>query len=357
MKKHIKVTICILLLAMSFLGIYTYLYSQENVHLGKYRGLSTDMTIYNVTDGDIQTSLNELAEKYPNKKKVLTGTVKSNQKVTVDYSYKLKNETREKKSIEVTAGIDSIGFESKLVGKIVGETTEILVNYGDDESNEELKNQNITYKVTIKNIIEESTPKITNAFIKKHTKYNNIDEYKNYLKSEFITSYEKNAETQAGNKLISQIIKTSRVRKFPKDEVTKYEKNLKASYSDAASQMGITFEELLKYMNMDEKEFEKNVKNEAIFYVSKKLIVGAIANRQHISLTDNEYNEYLQNIANTYEDFNSVEDVQIYIDKNKTEDDLKSDALAEKVIKYLLKHNNITKHEESIEYQSVSISI
>lgn len=357
MKKQIKITIILCLITIIGMSLYTFVYSRENVHLGKYKGLSTKMTVYNIKDGDIKTSLNELAEKYPNKKKITTGTIKNNNKVNVSYSYKLNDKLMKNNDLDVIAGTNTIGFEEKLIGMIVGESSDIIVKYDNNFNDTDLAGKEITYNVTINYIVKESTPEITDEFIKKHTDYKTVEEYKNYLKSEFISSYEKNAKTIAGNNLIRQIIKTSRVRNYPNSEVEKYKENIKSSYEDAANQMDLSFDDLLKYMDLTTDEFNEDLTNEANFYVSKKLIVQAIAKKHFISISDTEFNEYLTNIANTYEDFDSVEDVQIYITKNKTEDDLRYDALSEKVIDYLLKHNNITEIKEDITYSSISISI
>lgn len=357
MKKSIKITILLSCIIIAIMSIYSYVYSTENVHLGKYKGLSTKMTTYNVTDGDIQTSLNELAKKYPNKKKIKKGQLENNQKASVDYSYTLDEKLIKNEDYEITVGVASIGFEDKLSDMIVGESKKIIVNYSDDDSDKTVAGKTITYHVKVNYIIEESTPEITDEFIKKNTKYKTVEEYKNYLKKEFISSYEKNAEATAGNTLIQQIIKTSRIRKYPTKDVEKYKKNIKASYEDAATQMNLTFEKLLKYMDMTEDEFNEKLEKEANFYVSKKMIVQAIAKKKFISISDDEFNAYLKTIADTYQDFDSLEDVQTYIEENKTEEDLRYDALAEKVIKYLLKHNKIEKISEDIEYQSISVQL
>ena len=289
MKKYQKISLIIFCLCIISLSIYAYVYSHENVHLGKYRGLTTTKVVYNIKDGDINTSLKELGNKYPNQKKITTGTIKDKSKINVSYAYEINNKIYKNDSMDVTAGENSIGFEKKLIGMIVGEKTKVIVKYASDETNKELRNKTITYEVKINYIIKETTPTINDVFIKKHTKYNTVEEYKNYLKSEFIKSYEKNAETTAGNKLIKKIIKTSRVRNYPKKDVEKYKKNIRASYEDAAKQMDISFERLLKYMDMNEKEFDRNLTNEANFYVSKSLIVDAIAKRNFIRLSDKEY--------------------------------------------------------------------
>lgn len=356
MKKSVKIVGTICLFIMICLSLYGYIYVHENVHLGKYKGLTTKMTTYKVTDGDIQTSLNELVTKYPNKKKVYSGTIKDGQNVYVEYSYQSDGKTI-KNSKEVTAGINSIGFEDKLVGTLVGETSKILVKYDDSETNKTFVNKKITFTVTSKYKIKETKSKVTDEFIDKNTEYKTVDEYKEYLKSEFISSYENNAKIEAGNKLIRKILKTSRVRNYPTKEVEKYKKNVRASYKDAASQMGISYKQLLTYMNLTNEEFENDLNNEANFYVSKKLIVKAIAKKHHITISDKEFKEYLKNISDTYSDFDSVKDLQKYIQENKTEDDLRYDALSEKVIDYLLKHNKVKTKEQTIEYRSLSVSI
>lgn len=352
MKKSKKIIITIFLLAIICMSIYTYIYATENVHLGKYKGLTTELTTYKILDGDIETSLKELANQYPNQEKVYSGTIKNEQKVNVDYSYELNNEKKYGTDVDLTVGTANIGFEDQLVGMTVGETSKILVDYSD-----ETENKKITYSVKINYIINETTPEITDRFIRKNTEYNSVKEYKEYLKSEFIKPYEKNAKATAGNKLIQQIINNSRIRNYPKDEVTAYEKNIKAAYQDAANQMNLSFEELLKYMDLTEDEFNQKLEKEANFYVSKKTIVEAIAKKHFIRVSDSEFEKYLSNISNTYSDFSSVEDVQKYITENETEDELRYDALAEKVIDYLLRLNTVEKNEEEIKYQSISVQM
>lgn len=121
--------------------------------------------------------------------------------------------------------------------------------------------------------------------------------------------------------------------------------------------MNLSFAELLKYMDLTEDEFNQKLEKEANFYVSKKTIVEAIAKKHFIRVSDTEFEKYLSNISDTYSDFSSVEDVQKYITKNETEDELRYDALAEKVIDYLLRLNTVKKNEEEIKYQSISVQM
>ena len=121
--------------------------------------------------------------------------------------------------------------------------------------------------------------------------------------------------------------------------------------------MGITFEKLLEYMNMSEEDYEKDLENEANFYVSKNLIVNAIAKKQFITLSNKEYEEYLSDISDTYEDFNSTDELEEYTNSIKTEEQLRNDALAEKVIDYLLKYNHIEENIEEIEYESAFVNV
>lgn len=360
MKKKYIISVFIFVVFAIAISIYTYIYASENVHLGKYKGLTTEKIEYKVDDGDIETSLNKLAEKYPNKIKEYKGTIEDNQSANITYTCKYNDETIESASgtKDFTAGVNDIGFEEKLVGLTVGEETNVVVAYSDNyEKNDDLKGKQVIYTIVVNYRIVKTTPEITDAFIRKNTDCNTIEEYKEELKNKFIEQYEKNAEEKAGNILIRKIIKKSRVRHYPKKEVEKYKENIDSYYKDAASQMNITFEELLTYMKMSEDDYKKDLENEANFYVSKKLIVAAIAKKQMITLTDEEYNNYLENISNSFNDFNSLDAVQEYVTKNKTEDDLRADALAEKVIQYLLKHNKVKTTEKTIDYVAANVEI
>lgn len=358
-KKCIIASFIFLIFAIS-LSLYSYNYATENVHLGKYKGLETEKISYTVEDGDIQTSLETFAKKHLTITKSYKGTVQDGETVNIQYVAKYNGET-----IKSASGIDDVdldnqdfGFEEKIVGMNVGETSDIMVVYSDNyEKNEELKGKQIVYTITVNYRNVKTTPEITDELIKKYTDCKTVEEYKNKLKKVFIQDYEKNAEEKAGNILIRKIITNSRVKDYPEEKVETYKKNIDAYYKDAAEQMGITFEALLTYMDMSEEDYEKDLDNEANFYVSKMLIVNEIAKKQHITLSDSEYETYLENISNSFQDFNSLDEVQDYANENKTEEDLRNDALAEKVIQYLLKHNNVKITEKTIDYVSANVEI
>lgn len=359
-KKTYLISGFILIVFSIAISIYTYTYATENVHLGKYKGLTTEKIEYTVDDGDIETSLKKLAENHPNETKKKKGTVGEDEKANVSYTCTYDGKTIESASGTKTVKVSTndLGFEKKLVGLMVGQTSEIPIAYSDTyEKNKELCGKQVVYTITVNYRIIETTPEITNEFIQKNTNCNTIEEYKEKLKDKFIEPYEKNAEEKAGNILIRKIIKKSRVKDYLEKEVKKYKKNIEAYYEDAADQMGITMKELLVYMDMSEEDYEKDLENESNFYVSKKLIVKEIAKKQMITLTDAEYNDYLENISDEYNDFNSLDDVKEYVTKNKTEDDLRADALAEKVIKYLLKHNKVKTTEKTIDYVAASVDV
>ena len=169
MKKKKIVAILLFIFLTAILCIYTYIYMTENVHLGKYKGLTTKMTVYKVTDGDIENSLKKLASTHPTIEKEYQGFIESGDLVNVDFICKDGNliiDTATNKNIDVTAGEYDIGFENKLIGMMVGESADIIVNYSDSFENSDLAGKQVTYTVNVNYKKIEKIEDITDEFVK-----------------------------------------------------------------------------------------------------------------------------------------------------------------------------------------------
>ena len=174
-KKTYLISGFILIVFSIAISIYTYTYATENVHLGKYKGLTTEKIEYTVDDGDIETSLKKLAENHPNETKKKKGTVGEDEKANVSYTCTYDGKTIESASGTKTVKVSTndLGFEKKLVGLMVGQTSEIPIAYSDTyEKNKELCGKQVVYTITVNYRIIETTPEITNEFIQKNTNCN-----------------------------------------------------------------------------------------------------------------------------------------------------------------------------------------
>lgn len=312
-KKIYIIAIILFLMSSAIIGIKGYKYYNENVHLGKYTGLTTEMISYTVSEESIDKKLESFVAVNPTITEVKTGTIEEGNTVNVTY-----NEITE----DVIAGTIEVGFEKAIVGMDVGKTLDLIID-----------GENYSVKINSIKIANES--KLTDEFIKENTDCKTVEEYKKELENEFLENYEANARVNAGNDLIRQILKTSRVRNYPDEDVEVYKEEIRLKYQSAATQLDITLEKLLEYMNMTEEDFEKDLEIEANFKVNKKLIVEAIAKERFISVSDKEFKEY-------------IADIEDYDEKN--EEAIRYDALAEKVYDFLLKKNKVKKIEKEIDY-------
>lgn len=126
------------------------------------------------------------------------------------------------------------------------------------------------------------------------------------------------------------MLENTEVSKYPEDEVKELCDATIEQYKSIAEYMGMEYEDYLEQNGTTAEDFEKQVEDSAKENVKQTMALKAIAEKEKLELSDEEYEKQLEKIAKSY----GYEDVDA-LKEAAEEEDLKDIALYNVVVDWL----------------------
>jgi len=273
------------------------------VTLGEYKGLEAEKTIYEVTDEDIQTQIDSgLAA---NTVEVTDRAVQEGDILNIDYvgsmdGAEFEGGTAEAQTLEIGSNSLIEGFEAGLIGANIGDEVELNLTFPDPyENNPDFAGKPVVFLVTVNSISE--APELTNEWVAENTEYTTIDEYKASIKESLQESNESRSESDLQTALFTLVVDDSEIKEYPEDllaeEVQNYKDQIESMYG---SMYDMTLDELIETMGYTEEEFEKLAQEQGKSYLTQKMVVQAIFNAEDVKITQEDYDEMMNEFAVSY---------------------------------------------------------
>ncbi len=269
---------------------------EDCVELGKYKGIKVSIA---VTQEDIDTEVENLLEEnvtYEQKK----GTVKDGDMVYADFAGyidgKKVDETSESDYIEIGSDEWLQGFSEAFIGAETGKEFSFDIDvpkgiYGDDA----IDGKKVTFKATVQYICgEKILPEYNDDFVQSisESEYKTVDEYNAYLKKELASEY----EAEKSEYSWSDVVESSKVKAYPESMLKAAKEKVLQEYYDMADLYGMSHDEIFQsFGRKNEQDFvENDLKELAEDTVKEQLVVRAIAAREKINYTEQEYADIVE---------------------------------------------------------------
>lgn len=295
-KSTVVIAVLIVAMVLAAAGIIVYSkmdpYSKINydkvLDLGKYKGLKTTETAEAITDEAVHEQIDSELASEATTKTVEKGTVKSGDKITIDYEGTINGEafaggTSENQSLVIGSGMMIPGFEEALIGKKIGEETVIDVTFPEDYQAESLAGKDAQFKVKIRNKEKTIPVDYNDEYVQNNLGYDSTKAYEAAVKKKLEKRAREDARQIASESLWMTVLDNTKVKKYPKglleDEIAAQKQQYKANaeYDDAEP---------------TEKEYRHMAKDS----LKEKLIVHAIAKKEHIKTTDEDFNKLCKDV-------------------------------------------------------------
>lgn len=344
MKKLIALLLTMVLiagLAVTFTGCAGEPYSKydltEYITLPDYDEYEVEVPSVKVTDADVQAEIKSILEKAATTKAVKEGTVKKGDSITIAYEGTLKDGTTsdgmKTEGTTITLGsagyID--GFEEGLYGATIGKTVSLDLKFPDPyTNNKDLSGKEVTFKVTVISKNVKVVPIFNDDFVKENSEFKNTADYKASLKKDLEKEKYDEALHEIKGELYSKIVEKTTVAKYPEKEVKAQKKELDAEYKSYAASYGYEWESFLSnQLQTDEDGYEKMLELYAKEIVKQEMVIYLIAQNEELSVTDEEYDTYLETMLTSsgfkneaeFKDYTGMS-LKKYAEENKLERDL-----------------------------------
>ena len=321
-----------------------YPYKLSNyVTLGDYWNAEYASGNPNVEDEDVEEKIKADLVKYKQTTSVKKeGTIKNGDTANIDYKGFLKGVqfeggTADGYSLEIGSGSFIDGFESGLIGKKAGEEVSLDLKFPDSYHNAEFAGKEVTFEVKINSVTEVVYPELTDELVSKISSKKTVSEYRQHIYDTLVEEKaEEVAKTNREN-LISAVIETCEIKKYPKDEVMKYKNNLITQYEKVAGNNGLDLETFVSYSGYTLDQFKELMEKNAQNIVAEEMIFIMIADKEGIELTESEFEAGVT----THMEENRYTSRDVFLD-DIGEDKLRGILLIDKTIDYML--GNIENH-------------
>ena len=322
----------------------------ENIKISVYKGVEVDKVDKpsEVTDDDVNTQIQSVLDENSTTEEVTGRAVKKGDTATIDFVGKMNGEafdggSGEDMDIELGAGYlegDILqDAESEIIGMKADDTKEMDLTIPEDYYfDDSLAGQKIHVTLTVNSVSEIERPELTDEFVASISDFDTVDAYKEDLKKSLEASADENNEYTAGSDALTQVVENSTFKGYPDDLYNKCK--------DLYDQTNQAYAEMLGLDVSDFEGTEEETKAAVESMVYEDMVITSIAEKEKLTVSDDEYQKYVEDNLETY-GMSSVEEFESTYSKDSVMEEL----LREKVQKLLLDNAKITEVSEEDYYQ------
>lgn len=305
----------------------------------KYKGLKVKREKIEVTKKEVEEEIQRLREQYA-EIELKEGKIKKGDTAVIDFEGFKENKAfdggkGENYPLEIGSNTFIPGFEDALIGLKSGDTKDVELKFPEDYPSEELKGQDVVFKVTIHEVKTRKLPEINEDLFDDlgledvHSK----EELEKHIEKEIKERKEKNAENKLIDEILESVAKETEIE-IPEELVHEEIHRMLHTYDERLHMQGLSLDQYLQFTKKTMEDMENELKDEAEKNITYRYMIEEIANKEKIEATDKEVDEEAERLAQMYQ-MTKEELINAFGDKEMIKYDLKMRRTIE-----FLKENN-----------------
>lgn len=204
------------------------------------------------------------------------------------------------------------GFEEGLIGKKLGEEVELNLTFPEEYQAEDLKGQEVLFKVKVNEVKEEVFPELDDDFVMDVSEFDTVDEYKESIRKELKENLEKNNEIELENQVIEEVIRRTEIS-VPNQMIEDQLEQEYHEYTHQISHMGIDMKTYFQLTGSSEEQIREQLRERAENKVKIDLILEKLVEEKEYAVSDDEVENEYKDVAKQYK----KEDDAEFIEKMK----------------------------------------
>lgn len=303
---------------------------KPEVEVSDYKGIKAEKTVKTVTDEDLNSELNKMADRNARVVSVEDRAAENGDITVIDFEGFVDGKAFEGGKAEgfsLTLGSGQFipGFEDQIVGHNVEDEFDVNVEFPAEYQAEELAGKPAVFKVKLHEIKTRQLPAIDDEFVKDVSEFDTLDQLKEDITKKLQEQYDKSADTEVENQLIDAVIANMKAE-IPEvmfenrvdESVREFEYRLQSQ--------GMSLDLYLQYTGMEMDAFRKTFREQAEKQVKIRLALEKIVELENIVPSAEEIAAEYDKMAENYK--MDVEKIKGYI----PEKDLVKDLAVNKAI-------------------------
>jgi len=287
-----------------------------------YIGLELEKEEHEVGDSDVETRLQEVREMFSTMEELEADRgINEGDFAVIDFEGTLNgNPIKEMKAdnylLEIGSKTFVPGFEEKMIGMKKGQAEQIKIKMPDDYHAKKLAGEEVVFSVLLKNIKEKILPEIDEKFIQNFDKYETLDDLKRDIKKTLEEENIARSNSAFKNQIIDKLLEKNEFE-VPLSFVNRQVSYMIEDMQRRMAARGIKRQETSELYD----KFYQIYKDEAKRIVRTILLMKSIAEKESVTVSEQEIDEKIKEIANqraqsydslrkSLEDGNMIEDIK-----------------------------------------------
>jgi len=285
--------------------IFAEVYTKPKVEIEDYTGITYEKPDVEVKDEEIDAEVNKDREKNARIIAISDRAAEDGDLTVIDFEGFVDGvpfEGGKGDNFELTLGSKSFidTFEDQIIGKNIGDEFEVNVVFPEEYHAEQLAGNPAVFKVKLHEIKRKELPDADDDFAQEVSEFDTLDEYKDDIKQRIA----KQKESFANNEIESQLLKGLAERvsiNIPKPMIDAEVDRMLREFAGRIQSQGIDFSRYMQMTGMDVNGLRMMYQEPATTNVQSRLAIEAVAKKEDISVSDDEYNQEIDRLAELYD--------------------------------------------------------
>ncbi len=287
------------------------------IKLGEYKGLPAQGYKHEISEEDIATHVNATLAVFAEIVEVTDRGAKFGDTVLINYVATVDGAEFAGGSAEsyaLTLGFSSLGedIDNAVKGHSVGETVSVDTTLPSPyDADPELSGKNAHYDITIAKITAQVLPEYTDEFVRETFKYDSIEVYEDSIRDMLERRYNAYYYKEVINQVWDVLVENTEVIKYPKKDLKAAYDSYIASIEAYVEHVEMRLEDYIGlYHGMTVDEFYVEAENIVKEQMKNDMILYAIARKENITISDEEYTERATEYAISYYEMETLEEFE-----------------------------------------------
>ena len=278
---------------------------KPEVTLGDYKGIEVEKKTAEVTDEELQAEIDKVRESNSRMITVEDRAVQDGDITTIDFEGFVDGEPFEGgkgENYPLTIGSHSFidNFEEQLIGKNIGEKTEVNVTFPEQYQAEKLQGKPAVFKVTIKEIKVKELPELDDDFAQDVSEFDTVDEYKEDLKKKLLENKEAALKREKDEDVVGKIIENATME-IPDPMVDTQVRQMVQEFSQRIQSQGLSLQQYMQFTGMTPESLTNELQPQALKRIQSRLVLEAVVAAENIETSDEDLEKELEKMAEMYQ--------------------------------------------------------
>ncbi len=310
---------------------------KPHIELGDYRSIPVSMEEVHVEESDREDLLRDVREEYAERVSVerpatLGDFVLVDMEGTLEGRVVLKLEQQEYE-LRSEADFPIAEFSEKLIDMSIGEERSFDLQFPDDYEDEELADQEVTFRVHLHNLQEKHLPEMDDDLARMVGGFATLEEFRRKIGEDLYLRREAEQKDELAEKVLDSIAEKAQIDYPPLFLNAELEAMLRMLVLNLQEQ-GFTLDGYLRTTDKTVEDLLAEFRPTAEKRVRKSLVLAKLVEEQGIEVEDSEIEKELTRITEVYgQDTEAVRDS--LLDNERVREDIRNRLYGRKVVELL----------------------